>query len=43
MRSNLSGPTKAVCYREVSAIRGVWYEMFCCSCLQGYQTGEVLH
>ena len=30
MHSNLSGPTKAVCYREVFAIRGVCYKRFHC-------------
>ena len=30
MHSNLSGPTKAVCYREVFTIRGVCYKRFHC-------------
>ena len=30
MHSNISGPTKAVCYREVTAIRGVCYKRFHC-------------
>ena len=29
--SNLSGPTKAVCYREVSTIRGVCYKRLPCT------------
>ena len=31
MHSNLSGPTKAVCYREVFAIKGVCYKRFHCA------------
>ena len=30
MYGNASGPTKAVCYREVSTIRGVCYKRFHC-------------
>ena len=29
--SNLSGPIQAVCYREVSTIRGVCYKWFHCT------------
>ena len=28
MHSNLSGPTKAICFREVFAVRGVCYKRF---------------
>ena len=31
MHSNLCGPTKAVCYREVSTIRGVCFKRFHCT------------
>ena len=30
MHSNLFGPSKAVCYREVSTIRGVCYKRLPC-------------
>ena len=30
MHSNVSRPTKAVCYREVFTIRGVCYKRFLC-------------
>ena len=30
MHSNLPGPTKAICYREVFTIRRVCYERFHC-------------
>ena len=29
----ISGPTKAVCYGEVSTIWGVCYQRFCCVCM----------
>ena len=30
MHANVSGPTKAVCYRKVFTIRGVCYKRFYC-------------
>ena len=35
MHSNISGPTKAVCYREVSTIGGICYRRFHCTSNQG--------
>ena len=37
MHSNLSGPTKAVCYREVFTIRGVCYKRFQCIRLSAHR------
>ena len=34
MDSNLSEPTKAVCYREVSTVKGVCYKRFHCTHVQ---------
>ena len=34
MHSHLSGPTKTVCYREVSAIGGICYKRLHCNCYQ---------
>ena len=31
MCNNISGPTELVCYREVSAIKGVCYKRFHCT------------
>ena len=31
MHSNLFGPTKAVCYGEVSTVKGVCYKRFHCT------------
>ena len=31
MHANVSGPTKAVCYREASTTRGVCYKRFHCN------------
>ena len=42
MHSNLSGPTKAVCYREVFTIRRVCYERFHCNYVKYISARNVL-